>query len=146
MNFLSEFQQKSFSWSISTFGSYVANDHKERSYRFIEESLELVQANDISKEDVLKLVDYVFSREKGSVPEEIGDVLVTLSILASSHGHNMSRCANTTLNKCILNSDKIYQKHLSKPVNNGPIPGEYETPKTSFNKLAETIKEAAKQL
>jgi NTP pyrophosphatase (non-canonical NTP hydrolase) len=54
-----------------------------RCHRFIEEAIELVQALGVSKEDVLKWVDYVYGRPVGEPKQEVGGVMITLAVLCN---------------------------------------------------------------
>jgi hypothetical protein len=83
------FQQAVEAWTVECFGEEVANDKTERSYRFIEEAIELVQATGTTKEDVLKWVDYVYSRPVGKTEQEVGGVMITLAALCAAHDIDM---------------------------------------------------------
>jgi hypothetical protein len=72
-----------------TFGPEVSADYKERGFRFGEEAIELLQANGTTKEDVLKLVDYVYSRPIGELHQEVGGTMVTLAALCEARGLDM---------------------------------------------------------
>jgi hypothetical protein len=62
---------------IDTFGIETMNTD-ERIARFIEEAIELAQAENMTKERVEAIVNYVFSRPKGDPFQELGGVGVTL--------------------------------------------------------------------
>lgn len=71
-------------WVRSTFGEELLYDVQERSKRFGEEAIELIQATGkVSREEVHKLVDYVYDRPAGGVEQGIGGTMVTLFALAS---------------------------------------------------------------
>lgn len=72
-----ELQRNIFEWAKETFGEAAIKPH-ERARRFLEEALELVQAQGVSKTDVLNLVDYTYGRPVGHVEQEVGGVCVTL--------------------------------------------------------------------
>lgn len=72
-------------WAVLTFGP-VANDPKERALRLIEETLELVQAVGLSIEDIQRIAKRTYSRPPGQVPREVGQVYVTLALIAEVHG------------------------------------------------------------
>jgi NTP pyrophosphatase (non-canonical NTP hydrolase) len=52
-----------------------------RGFRFTEEAIELAQAVGMTKCEARRVVDYVFARPIGSVPNEVGGVMVTLAAL-----------------------------------------------------------------
>lgn len=92
----------------------------ERAHRFIEESLELVQARGLSREDVLMLVDYVYDRPKGEDTQEVGGVLLTLAALCFAADINMQKCGEDELDRVWKNIEKIRAKQAAKP--RGPLP------------------------
>ena len=123
---MSNFQERVKAWATHTFGIAILANKRERGFRFCEEALELVQAIGITKEEVLKLVDYVFSRPKGTVKEEVGGVGTTLASLCITHGLDMDETFEYELDyKCWPNAEKIRAKHARK-VNKdegSPLPG-----------------------
>lgn len=76
-------------WMYRCFPEGVIYDKTERNFRFLEEALELVQANGATKEEALILVDYVFGREVGETVQEVGGVMVTLAALCNVLNINM---------------------------------------------------------
>lgn len=75
-------QQQILQWACATFGAATADNTTERTQRFAEEAVELVQAVGLSKEAMLNLVEYVYSRPAGKINQEIGQVGVSLLALA----------------------------------------------------------------
>jgi hypothetical protein len=75
-------------WVMKTFGIAIFWDRRERARRFLEEALELVQAMELGKAEVHRLVNRVYSRPAGEVAQEIGGVGVTLHALCSREGHD----------------------------------------------------------
>jgi hypothetical protein len=120
------FQRRVADWVVDTFGEKVATDKAERNFRFLEEALELVQACGATKDDVLKLVEYVFSRPVGELPQEVGGTVVTLAALCNGFDVRMEKCAWDELARNWLNQRKIRRKHFSKPIRTAagdPLPG-----------------------
>lgn len=97
MNFL---QDRIASWMSTTFSESEGADGKERGFRFGEEALELLQANGCSKEDVLKLVEYVYGRPVGHLPQEVGGTMLTLGAFCNAVGINMIEEARTEIIRC----------------------------------------------
>ena len=123
---LNEFQERVAAWCVECFGKEDAPDVGERSWRFLEEALELFQSLDGTAEDAHKLVDYVFSREVGHPPQELGGTMTTLAALAVASGMSLEDDAVTELErvehpKCM---ERIRRKHASKP-HRSPLPGDY---------------------
>jgi hypothetical protein len=78
------FQQRVRAWLISCFSESIIVDKHERSNRFLEEALELVQSTGLTKEEAIRMVIYVYSRPVGEIEQEIGGCMVTLAGLAES--------------------------------------------------------------
>ena len=110
-----EFQNNVKDWAIECFGEYIAMNKPERCHRFLEESLELVQAAGISKQECLLLLDYVYSRPVGELPQEIGGTIVTLAALCTAYGYNLEELAGTELQSIRDKILKIREKRKNKP-------------------------------
>lgn len=78
------YQARVARWMLACFTPEIAQDVVERNDRFIEEALELVQANGYSAERAHALVDYVFGRPVGEPDQEVGGVMVTLAALCNA--------------------------------------------------------------
>lgn len=64
-------------WVEDVFGEVGLYRH-ERALRFIEEAIELAQAEGLTIEQVSKVAGHVFSKEKGDIAQEVGGVGITL--------------------------------------------------------------------
>jgi hypothetical protein len=106
------------------FGPLIAGDKEERGFRFLEESLELVQSTGCSKEDAHKLVDYVYGRPVGEIAQEVGGVSVTLAALCQANGVSWEAAAVDEYRRINTREAmlKIQQKQLTKP-QRSPLPG-----------------------
>lgn len=113
--YLSEFQAKARAWMRDCFGPTAYQDREKRAKRFMEEALELVQACDLPKESVLKIVDYVYSRQVGGRVDEMGGTMLTLSCLASSYGIDQSLAAEHILGSVWNRIERIREKDAAKP-------------------------------
>ena len=103
------------------FGAETSRDIVERNHRFLEESLELVQALGATEQEVLQLVEYVFNRPAGNAQQEVGGVMVTLAALCLAAGFDMDDSAEAELTRIWTMVDKIRAKHATKP-KNSPLP------------------------
>lgn len=114
-----ELQDRVAPWMQECFGPVISADRLERSDRFIEESLELVQACGYDKSRAHALVEYVYGRPVGHAPQEVGGVMVTLAALCLANGFDMHACAEAELTR--INSQetilKIRAKQAAKPRN-----------------------------
>lgn len=116
------YQDRVAHWMDRCFGPETSYDTNERSWRFLEEAIELVQSLNCTKEAAHQLVDYVYSRPKGDTEQEIGCVMVTLAALAEACKINMHDAGDKELRRVFDKIDIIRAKHLSKP-RVGPLPG-----------------------
>lgn len=86
LNDMCFFQAACVEWGHQVFaGTEITSDPLERSLRFAEEALELVQSTGLTREEVLKVVDYVFNRPKGEIGQEVGGTIVCLAMLCEAN-------------------------------------------------------------
>jgi hypothetical protein len=115
------FQRRVVDWMMETFSMEVCRNTTERNHRFLEESLELVQAMGCTASEAHQLVDYVFGRPVGDPAQEVGGVLVTLAALCSAADLSMRDCGEDELGRCWENIDRIRAKQAEKP-KHSPLP------------------------
>jgi NTP pyrophosphatase (non-canonical NTP hydrolase) len=109
------FQARVQPWMMACFGPEISADRLERSDRFIEEALELVQASDYPRERVYALVDYVYGRDQGDINQEVGGVMVTLAAHCLAFGVDMHEAGETELARIWTKVDQIRAKQQAKP-------------------------------
>lgn len=112
---ISSFQEKVERWLEACFSVEVREDRLERAHRFLEEALELAQANGCSKSDASALVDYVFARPVGEPEQEVGGVMVTLAGLCSASKINMDDAGQREIDRNWDRIEDIRAKQKSKP-------------------------------
>jgi hypothetical protein len=115
------FQTRVHPWLMECFGPMISGDKEERNHRFLEESLELVQACGCTKSEALQLVDYVYGRPVGEPNQEVGGVMVTLAALCLAHDMKMHECGEVELARVWTKVEQIRQKQATKP-KNSPLP------------------------
>lgn len=117
------FQTRVAYWSIECFGEKIVNDPIERNHRFLEESLELVQACGCTASEAHQLVDYVYGygRYMGEIHQEIGGVMVTLAGLCSAQKLNMNEEGERELKRIWTKLEEIRAKQATKP-KHSPLP------------------------
>lgn len=91
------FQGRVLPWMISCFGLDILNNEPKRTYRFLEEALELVQACGCTREDIYNLIDVIYDKPAGKAPQEVGGVMVTLAALCLAKKLDMEQCAEREL-------------------------------------------------
>jgi hypothetical protein len=116
------FQRRVKRWVREAFGPKVAENRLERNHRFLEEALELVQANGCPAADAHQLVDYVYGRDIGGAHQEVGGVLVTLAALCCAYGIDMQKAGTDEIIRCWDNIDRIRAKQAAK-LKDSALPG-----------------------
>jgi hypothetical protein len=109
------FQERVQPWLIACFGEEIAGDREERNHRFLEESLELVQASGCTQSEAHQLVDYVYGRPVGEQHQEVGGVMVTLAALCLANKLDMHKCGELELERIWTKVEKIRAKQAAKP-------------------------------
>lgn len=111
------FQDRVAEWLPKCFGPVIAADKLERRDRFLEEAFELLQATDYPVERVHALIDYVWGRPKGDLPQEVGGTMVCLAALCAAYGLNMYADGDTELYRIHnpATMRKIREKQAGKP-------------------------------
>lgn len=102
-------------WAVACFGATTAKDVKERNYRFLEESLELVQSLELTRESAHSMVDFVYDRAAGNPRQEVGGVMTTLGALCAAHEIDLMREAEAELARMWRNIEKIRVRNMEKP-------------------------------
>jgi hypothetical protein len=107
---------------METFSMEVCRNTTERNHRYLEESLELVQAMGCTQAEAHMLVDYVYGRPVGDPEQEVGGAMVTLAALCAAADISMTELGNRELARCWQNIEKIRAKQAGKP-KHSPLPG-----------------------
>ncbi|MGV2128091.1 hypothetical protein ACQZ4Q_01350 [Agrobacterium vitis] len=116
------FQARVKPWMLACFGEAILADQTERTHRFLEEALELVQSCGCSQSEAHQLVDYVYGRPTGEPNQEVGGVMVTLAALCLTNSLDMHAAAETELTRVWTKIEAIRAKHAAKP-KHSPLPG-----------------------
>jgi len=115
------FQARVQPWMMECFGAEISADGAERNHRFLEESLELVQACGCTASEAHQLVDYVYGRPVGERAQEVGGVMVTLAALCLAQGLDMHAAGETELARIWTKVEAIRAKQAAKP-KHSPLP------------------------
>jgi hypothetical protein len=140
---MNEFQTRVAPWLEACFGKEISADKTERNHRFLEEALELVQANGCTRSEAHQLVDYVFSRPVGELHQEAGGVMVTLAALCLASDVDMHQAGEDELSRIWTKIDQIRARQAAKP-KHSPLPLEWKPITRSMTQSA--IIEAEKHL
>ncbi len=114
-DFKGTFQKRVLSWLLECFPMEVCRDGRERCHRFLEESLELVQALGCTRAEALQLVEYVYGRPVGEPEQELGGVMVTVAALCFPHQLNMVIAGEKELARVFTRIEQIRAKQAAKP-------------------------------
>jgi hypothetical protein len=68
-----------------------------------------------------QMAAYVFGRQAGEVPEEVGGLMNTLAAVCTAHGADLEEASEAELRRVWPKSDQIREKHKGKPK---PLPAE----------------------
>lgn len=117
-----DYQMAVQKWAVECFGQKHCDDRQERSWRFLEEALELAQAVGCTWGEAHNLVDYVFNRDKGDIHQEVGGVMTTLAVLCSAVHIDMIEAGYDELSRIHGKMEDIRQKQLAKR-QSSPLPG-----------------------
>jgi hypothetical protein len=109
------FQQRVIDWFCQCFGKPELGRKGRRNNHFLEEAVELSQSLDMSEEEAISIVRYVYSRPKGAPRQEVGGVMTTLAILCTVHELDMNACGENELARIWTCIDKIREKQKHKP-------------------------------
>ncbi|WP_203309803.1 hypothetical protein [Sphingomonas beigongshangi] len=115
------FQARVQPWMMACFGEMIAGDREERNHRFLEEALELVQSLGCTSSEAHQLVDYVYGRDVGDPPQEVGGVMVTLAALCLANNLDMHANGETKLARIWTKVEAIRAKQAAKP-KHSPLP------------------------
>lgn len=110
------FQERVSAWLLTCFSRTLAMTKKERAQRFLEEALELVQAEGLTWKDCDLMVNYVFGRPAGETRQEVGGVAVTLAALCWNAEVDLEDAAFAEIERIEHPDmiDKIRRKQASK--------------------------------
>lgn len=115
------FQARVKPWMMACFGAEISADGVERNHRFLEESLELVQACGCTASEAHQLVDYVYGRPVGERAQEVGGVMVTLAALCLAQGLDMHAAGEVELARIWTKVEAIRAKQAARP-KHSPLP------------------------
>ena len=88
-------------WCKQAFGYDHATNVEQRGVRFREEAIELAQSVGVTREMALALVDFIFKRDPGAVPQEVGGVSVTLLCLCDAFGIQAEDAERAEINRVL---------------------------------------------
>lgn len=117
-------QERVSKWMYRCFPPAVCQDVQERGDRFLEEALELLQANGYDRSRIPALVEYTYSRPAGDRGQETGGVMITLAAYSMATGVDMHAEGETEMERISQHNvmETIRQKQATKRDIHGPLP------------------------
>lgn len=109
------FANRFHGWLINVLDNDQLNDLNVHMARFMEESFEAMQALNMPKEAILKILEYVYSREPGPLHHELGGTLTTLTALVNHLRLDINELAEDELIRNMAITDQIKNKNNMKP-------------------------------
>lgn len=119
-----DLQSKNTNFFIQCFGIDDTFDKRERSLRFGEEAIELLQATGLQKEEIYGLIEYVYRKKPDAVRDEFADVQITLLALATAYDIFIDDLTEESLkwaNKNIPMIQSIYKRKPKYVVCSEPV-------------------------
>lgn len=111
--------QIALDWAIRCFGVDHVFDQPTRSLRLAEESIELIQAYKIPKEKAHALVEMVYSRPAGQVPQELGGVAMTLAVLCAVRDSDIDDYFQTELRRVLRKTPQDFAARNQEKIDLG---------------------------
>jgi hypothetical protein len=106
-------------WAIRCFGRDHVYNAPTRSLRVAEEAIELVQAFDVPKEKALELVEMVYARPKGTPRQEIGGVMMTITVMCATMGYDTDDVLLTELRRVLEKSPEHFAARNQEKIDLG---------------------------
>ena len=101
-------------WAVGVFGS-TATLRDERAMRFVEEAVELAQAEGVDEETMRRNVARVYARRPGSTAKEIGQAQATLEMLAENIGLSAAGAADREFARAqAIPAEEWARRHAAK--------------------------------
>lgn len=95
---MKQLQDRVRDWVLTTFGNENPLLY-ERALRMLEEAVETTQCCKVPRDQVHRLIDYVYDRPVGDISQEIGGTAVGLLALAAFSGVNSEEALLTELDR-----------------------------------------------
>lgn len=95
-------------------GHAAVLDKDERDARFLEEAFELMQARGRTKEEINKILDSVYAKPVGEMPQEIAGTLLTLYALGTAHNLDVQELGEQEYVRVLNNVEKVRSKQKTK--------------------------------
>lgn len=110
-----ERQKLVFDWCGRAFGSESQQDRKKRVLRFLEEAIELFQAEGGDRVQAEALLDRVYTRPAGNSAQEVGGVCVTLLSFCGAARLSLDECEAAEIERVLARPlEQAQQRYADK--------------------------------
>ncbi|AFU88085.1 hypothetical protein CcrColossus_gp215 [Caulobacter phage CcrColossus] len=91
-------QETAYQWALDTYGNRALGS-RYQALRLVEEAMELGQTQGLTEADFVLVAAYVSAKKAGETRGEVGDLAISLLILAENLGLSVDSCLTDTLNR-----------------------------------------------
>lgn len=110
-----ERQKILMAWAQRVFGETGEDaDMDTRALRFLEEAMELAQAFGLEERRAHIVTSYVYRRPWGVPAQEIGGVMVTLSLLAEGAGLSVEKAETMEIERVLAMPDDYFRRRQAE--------------------------------
>jgi NTP pyrophosphatase (non-canonical NTP hydrolase) len=106
-------------WATRCFGNNHFVNRPLLALRLAEEVVELAQAFLIPKEKMIELVEIVYGRPPGDPRQELGDVALSVSVLAASYGKDIESFLEDELRRVLCKQSGHFTKRNQEKIDLG---------------------------
>lgn len=107
-------QREVLEWAVDKFGE-IARHPRERAMRFVEEAIELAQTQEVSAADMTAIVTRIYSRPRGDVAKEIGQVGMTFEAMAENIGLQVAPLIAAEIKRVkLIPKEEWQRRHAAK--------------------------------
>lgn len=108
------FDERCWDWAMATFDESYVISLEERAMCLMEEAIEAAQTVGVHKARLKLLLDFVYSKGIGDLPQELGGVAVTLALFCKAVRRPLPMIQEAALNDCWNRQMIIKDKHKAK--------------------------------
>lgn len=108
-----------YEWAMRSFGREHVHNLPIRSLRLAEEAVELAQSFDVPKEKLHELIEMVYARPKGQFEQEIGGVMMTVTVLSAAVGFDPDSFFDEELRRVLAKSTEHFAKRNQEKIELG---------------------------
>lgn len=106
-------------WAVRCFGREHVYSRPVRALRLAEEAIELAQALNIPKDQMLALVELVYNRPPGVPDQELGGVAMVATLLAATGEHDLDDFLEEELRRVLAKPTEHFAKRNQEKIKLG---------------------------